>query len=169
MTCASRSSRKIWFNDYFFLKGSSKSQDSSRRVFDGLTSSRRVFDGLTSSRRVFERAACRFLFVQRSQGTTRRLGRSLTVHSLLRKGRRKMPAGTPALPVAGDTVFFPLVFCLLLFRAHSPRAFPSPWSSVASASAFTREIRSVPTRRGSRAPGQLPSRGTGFRLFSIRR
>ena len=43
----------------------------------------------------------------------------------------------------------------------SPRAFPSPWSSVASASAFTCEIRSAPRRRSSRAPGQLPSRGRG--------
>ncbi len=57
---------------------------------------------------------------------------------------------------------FPLLFPLpLFFPVFPPRASPSPWSSVASASAFTCEIRSMPTRRSSRAPGQLSSRGRG--------
>ena len=38
------------------------------------------------------------------RGTTRRLGRSLTVDA----PRRKMPAGTPALPVAGVPQSFPV-------------------------------------------------------------
>jgi len=42
------------------------------------------------------------------------------------------------------------------FRAHSPRAFPSPWSSVASASAIAGELRSAPTRRSSRGPWSAP-------------
>ena len=54
-----------------------------------------------------------------------------------------------------------------LFVPFQPnRAGPSPWNSVASASAIAGESRSAPTRRSSRAPGQLPSRGRGLRLSS---
>ncbi len=109
----------------------------SGRVFD-LASSGRVFD------RRRRRAPGRLKMPagrRRSQGTPRRLGRSLTIDSLLRKGRRKMPAGRrrsqgttrrlgrsltvhaarrkmPALPVS----FFLLLFSLL--PGVSPQRFP---------------------------------------------
>ncbi len=93
----------------------------------------------------------------RSRWPTRRRGRSLTVHSLLRKGRRKMPAsrrrsqGTTrrlgrSLTVHASSrkmpagrrdasapfsfLLFLLSFCLPVFRAFPPRAVPSPWSSA---------------------------------------
>ncbi len=59
--------------------------------------------------------------------------------------------------VMGREVFpFPCVFA---------QARRSPWSSVASASAFTCEIGPTPRQRNSRAPGQLPSRGRGLLSF----
>ncbi len=65
----------------------------------------------------------------------------------------------------GESFFYsffrltPDPFCLLLFPVCSTQAFPSPWSSVASASAIACELRSMPRRRSSRAPGQLQSGG----------
>lgn len=57
------------------------------------------------------------------------------------------------------SVLFILLFSSLFLSSN--RASPSPWSSVASASAFACDLGSMPRRRSSRAPGQLSSRGRG--------